>query len=115
MDKITEFHIYLVDRYKKFRDKKYLERLKEIINNYFKDKLYKIIIFGSYIKGNMHPLSDIDIAIILKENIDEEERMKFYKLINKEFGLNPFEFHIISIDQWEEWYKKFIDEYKELN
>ena len=31
-------------------------------------------LFGSYGKGRIHPLSDVDIAVYLKENIDFFEK-----------------------------------------
>lgn len=68
----------------------------------------KLLIFGSMVRGNYRADSDIDIAIILRESVNEFERAKFVSLVNKKFRLNPFEIHIISIDVWEKWYKNFV-------
>lgn len=51
-------------------EERLMEKLKKIFKKIKKDKpeVKNIIVFGSFIKGNYTPFSDIDIAIILKES-----------------------------------------------
>jgi predicted nucleotidyltransferase len=77
-------------------------------SEHFGNNFMKLLIFGSMVRGNYRADSDIDIAIILRESVNEFERAKFVSLVNKKFRLNPFEIHIISIDVWEKWYKNFV-------
>jgi len=111
---IVDLQLEIVRRFEKFKNKRYLEEIKKIAEEIFREKLDRVIIFGSYVKGNMRPLSDIDVAIILKEQANEEERLRFYKEVNRRFGIHPFEFHIITKEEWENWYKRFIKEYVEV-
>ncbi len=54
----------------------------------------KIILFGSYAKGNSHPDSDIDIAVVLKEynNITDIrlELMRLRRKIDSRIEPHPF-------------------------
>jgi predicted nucleotidyltransferase len=88
--------------------KEYAYEIKEMALEHFGSNFMKLLVFGSMVKGNYRADSDIDIAIILRESMNEFERAKFVSLINKKFKLNPFEIHIISIDVWEKWYKNFV-------
>lgn len=38
------------------------------------DKLCKIILYGSYARGDFHPNSDLDIMILVKNTSDDETR-----------------------------------------
>lgn len=49
----------------------YVEQVKEL----YQDKLYQIILFGSYAKGNYGRDSDIDVMILL--NMDEEDTIPY--------------------------------------
>ncbi len=100
----------LIESYQKYRKDylKYARKIKEIAEEFFKENLLKVIVFGSTVKGNFKPWSDIDVAIILKERVNEIEIAKFIGKINKLFGIHPFEIHVIPLKFWEEWYSKFI-------
>ena len=92
---------------------KYVKEIKEFAKEYFKDNFYQLILFGSIIDGNYSiGLSDIDIAIILKNDIDLKEKVKFLVEIDKKYKDHPFEIHIIDINKWENWYKRFVKNYK---
>jgi len=55
------------------------------------------------------------VAIILRRESNENKRLEFYKRIKEEIGyFHPFEFHIISEDEWNSWYKRFIKQYSEV-
>ncbi len=108
----------LIER-KKIRDS-YLENLEEylkIIKKFFAKKLKdaRILIFGSYIKGTFGPESDIDILVI-SENIKPENKNRLIYEIRKLIGfLAPFEFHLTTPQEYQNWWKRFIKEdYKEI-
>jgi uncharacterized protein len=68
--------------------KKYAQAVKA------KYKFVKIILFGSYAKGNFHKESDIDIAVILKEYdnlIDTQlDLMRLRRKIDSRIEPHPF-------------------------
>lgn len=69
----------------------------------------KVLVFGSVIKGNYLPNSDIDILIIsdnAPENLFEEVKIKHEIL--KAFENHPFEIHLAPPKLYENWYKNFI-------
>jgi predicted nucleotidyltransferase len=107
----------IIEKYQEFR-RNYLEYakiIKNIAKEVFQENFLKIIVFGSILSKKYRVDSDIDIAIILKEESKEEERIAFYKEIRNKLGfLHPFEFHIVSEYNWENWYKKFIKEFLEV-
>jgi len=106
-----EFTIRVSNEYKKFRNnwRKYAGLIKELGKEFFRDNLVVVYVFGSTVRGDYRILSDIDVAVVLKENVDEFQRAKFRSLVRKKLGrLNPFEIHIITNDEWKNWYSKFI-------
>lgn len=44
------------------------------VTDTLKDKLSKIILYGSYARGDFHPNSDLDIMILVKNINDDEIR-----------------------------------------
>lgn len=101
--------------------KKYLEnpifygrKVKRLVKKLLPDA--KIMLFGSVIKGGVTPNSDLDILIISNKsfsNIFEQEKIKIGIL--KHFPDNPFEIHLITSEQFNGWYSKFIKEdYREM-
>ncbi|MCH4816338.1 MAG: nucleotidyltransferase domain-containing protein [Saccharolobus sp.] len=90
----------------------YLDRIKEVVRNI--DPNTKIILFGSYVRGNFRPDSDIDVLIITNVS-NEFDRLKIYHEVNKAIGNpNPFEIHVINEEEYISWYSKFLDVYKEV-
>lgn len=69
---------------KNLRDK-YESTLNTIYENKFVDS---IIVFGSYAKGNIKPLSDLDICIIFKNNTKDKDKILSYA--TEELDLNDF-------------------------
>lgn len=69
----------LLEKYKKVLDK--------IYNNEF---VQSIIIFGSYSKGNIKPLSDLDITIIFKPNIKDKKKDSILAYATDELDLSDF-------------------------
>jgi len=67
-----------------------------------------VYVFGSVVRDECYPMSDVDVAVIVGRNVGEEERVEFYRKIREEFGiLHPFEIHILSEEEWS-IYKKFV-------
>ena len=56
------------------------EELVEGLKNIFKDNLVSIVLYGSFARGTNKADSDIDIAIILKQEYDKVSRDKVIDL-----------------------------------
>ncbi len=107
---LTDVQLDIVKRFKELR-KNYMENVRKIKNvakRIFDNRFVAVYVFGSVISGKTHPMSDVDVAIILSEEVCEEERIKLYKEVRKMFGLHPFEIHILTVNEWEKWYRKFV-------
>ena len=93
---------------------KYLKEIKSSVLE--KDPKAKVILFGSFVRGNFRPDSDIDILIVSDEFGDNPH--KYAELVNyirdriKHYSL--FEFHVVTKKTYEEWYKRFIDVHREI-
>lgn len=106
---------------KKERDK-YLENIKfylNLIKEFFLKELgekTRVFIFGSYLTEKFGPNSDIDILVITdKDEINSIEKTELILKIKKLIGfVNPFEFHIITQKEYNEWYSNFIKEKREI-
>ncbi|HLI45778.1 MAG TPA: nucleotidyltransferase domain-containing protein [Geobacterales bacterium] len=89
----------------------YIKKIKEIVKKELRD--FNIYIFGSVVRGDYNVmLSDIDIAIVTDEKINDIElKIK----IEKQIGIiGLFQIHIISKRIWENWYLRFIDKFIEV-
>ncbi len=106
-------YLKMRDLYEKFRKDylKYAREIKDKALEFFRDNFEMVVVFGSTVEGKSSPLSDIDIAVITKREVNEFDRAKFRVSINKIFGLHPFEIHIITISEWDSWYKRFVKKY----
>lgn len=71
----------------------------------------EVYLFGSIVRGDYTPSSDIDILIVTETKVPPEERGKIRAEILKSVGFfSPFEIHLITRPIFENWYKKFIKE-----
>lgn len=92
--------------------KKIKEKAKELLG-----EDVKVLVFGSVVRGDWWLDSDIDVLIIsdkLSPNwIDNREiRTEIKKSIG---SFHPFQIHLATTEEYEEWFKKFIKEdYKEI-
>lgn len=90
----------------------YLSKIKEVVRK--RDPKARVILFGSFVRGNFRPDSDIDVLVITDVQ-DEKDRLTIYHEINEAIGRpNPFEIHVINEEEYKGWYSKFIDVYKEV-
>ena len=88
---------------------KFAEEIKILAKDFFKENFSKLLIFGSVIENRFSVgLSDIDIAILLRKKVLLKEKIKFMLLVDEKFPQNPFEIHIVSEEEWENWYKRFV-------
>lgn len=85
----------------------YAKEIKKTAKKFFTDA--KVLIFGSAIRQDYRPDSDIDILIIsreIPENLFEQAKIKVK--ITSLFPDAPLEFHLITPRQYKNWYKGFI-------
>lgn len=109
----------LVTINKKFWDQKrkyfencldYGKKIKEKSMELLDDENVKVIFFGSIARGDYGPNSDIDVLIV-SEKLSENwiENRHFRTELRKFIGISsPFQFHLATPSQFENWYKKFI-------
>jgi predicted nucleotidyltransferase len=90
----------------------YLEWGKRIkaISQKFLDRRVRVLIFGSVVKGEWTPNSDIDVLIIspkLSKNWikNRKIRTEIKKLIDP---TSPFQIHLAHPDEFKSWWKKFV-------
>lgn len=68
----------------------------------------EVFVFGSVIKGDFSVgLSDIDIAVVSEKFKNRELKLKIYDELLKKYFDSPFEFHILTPEQWR-FYRRFI-------
>ncbi|MEM2896907.1 MAG: nucleotidyltransferase domain-containing protein [Candidatus Bathyarchaeia archaeon] len=84
-------------------------RIKEIAKKYYPD--CKTIVFGSIVENKYSINSDIDILVIRElGNSDEKIRVEVLRALPKA----PVELHFATHDQFNRWYRRFIDAQIEL-
>ena len=95
--------------------KQIAKKIKSCAKKILRDKNVKVLVFGSVVKGNYNPLSDLDILII-SEKCDKIKYGEFVNKIKKTIkkDLIGVEFHLATPKIFEKWYKRFIDEYYEI-
>ena len=92
---------------------RYTEKVKEVVRR--RDPNAKIIVFGSVVRGDVRPDSDIDLLIItdIAEKLGERIRLRMEIMRILGEG-SPLEIHIITAEEYENWYRRFIDQTLEL-
>ena len=74
----------------------------------------KVIVFGSILKKD-ELAQDIDILIISPDLKTSEKKSQIRTKLWQKLGFStPFEIHLISIEEYEKWYKNFIKEFIEI-
>ena len=90
----------------------YLDKIKEIVKKEVGDA--EIYLYGSVLEGSYSiGLSDIDVAIVSDVFKDRDRKLDFFGRMLGEFFDSPFEFHVLSREQWE-YYKNFIKNFKRV-
>jgi len=92
----------------------YAKEIKNMLQKSFPD--VRVLIFGSAMRGDYQPNSDIDILVISSAIPKELFTQAEIKLkIKNQFPDAPFEMHLITPKEYGNWYKKFIkDEFREV-
>lgn len=74
----------------------------------------KVFIFGSVLKKEETP-QDIDILIISSKFTDVAKKSELRVKLWQKIGFNsPFEIHLITPAEYQDWYRFFIKEKKEI-
>ena len=70
----------------------------------------RVLVFGSIVKGNYGPNSDIDVLIISSKWTGDYEKDRLIKFkIKKLAGVkHPFQIHIATPKEFQNWWQKFI-------
>ena len=98
MERIKIFENYL----------EYARKIKKLLEKHLSS--FELFIFGSVVRGNFSVgLSDIDVAIVSEEFKDRNKKLEIYDILFSEFFSSPFEFHLLTKEQWN-FYKRFIKE-----
>ncbi len=116
MATLTDIQIEIVKKFRELRRDyiKNVRKIKELAREIFGEKLLSVYVFGSVVEGEEHPMSDVDVAVVLSEKAGEDERMKLYRKVRESFGLHPFEIHVITSEEWERWYRRFVKNFIEV-
>jgi predicted nucleotidyltransferase len=111
----VDVQLEILSTFKKYYENvnHYANKIKALVRKY--DPSARVILFGSYVRGNMRPDSDIDVLLITRLASDAKERVRLRIEIKRTIGdLTPFEIHIVTEEEYENWYKKFIDQHIEI-
>ncbi|MCX7661138.1 MAG: nucleotidyltransferase domain-containing protein, partial [Candidatus Omnitrophica bacterium] len=85
----------------------YGEKIKKRAKKLFSDA--EILLFGSLVRGDYRADSDIDVLVISSRIPKELFKQSQIKLKLKEgFEDAPFQIHLATLEEYENWYKKFI-------
>ncbi len=90
---------------KSIGQKDFLPELKKRISKTLPDA--QIYLFGSFVRRDMGPESDIDILIV-DQNFDLFTRAKFAAEFSKPYPFTRLQFHFVNIDELNDWYSHFI-------
>jgi len=113
---LYKFRAKILEKRKKYFENylKFARLIKKKANHIFGE--VKVLVFGSVVKGDYLPNSDIDILIITK-NLPQEffEQVKLKQKLLEGLEENPFQIHLATPQMYQRWYKNFIkDNYLEV-
>ena len=89
---------------------KHCRDIKEIAKEFLKE--VRVLVFGSIIEDKWGPASDIDVLIIsnnLPKNLEKRGEIRT-KIKAKLDPFSPFQLHLATPQEFENWYKNFIKE-----
>lgn len=91
----------------------YLGEIKEACRSIDPD--CRTILFGSHARGTARPDSDIDVLLVSRLAENPWTRAKlFVRTLERLEPDHPFEIHIATPQEYEKWYRRFIDVYVEI-
>ncbi|QER41221.1 nucleotidyltransferase domain-containing protein [Thermodesulfobacterium sp. TA1] len=86
-----------------------VEKIKEIINQVFEEigiKVDRIILFGSRARGEHEALSDYDIFVVIRKDIDNLGKRKLkkeiYRSLHLAFPFSPFDIIVKTKKEFED-------------
>lgn len=87
----------------------YLAKIKEAVLEL--DPQAEVYLFGSFAKGTARPDSDVDILVVSdKYGSSLGKIAELLVHVEKRLGFaGVFEIHVATREQYETWYKRFID------
>jgi|SRR5581483_3692884 predicted nucleotidyltransferase len=100
-------------RYEHYRTnwKTYLSQIKAQILSLCPNA--EVYVFGSVIKGNTHPTSDIDVLLVSDEFKNIRRRIEIHSDLRLLFPDAPFEFHLIHPEKFP-FFRKMAKEMVEV-
>ncbi|MEN2975315.1 MAG: nucleotidyltransferase domain-containing protein [Candidatus Caldarchaeales archaeon] len=107
-DLYLEFGIKRLEQLKNY--KRVAREVKEIIQKFLGE--VDVYVFGSVVEGEVTASSDIDILVIA-DNANLEVIYKLKTTINSSIDA-PVELHIVSSNDFENWYKRFISKLEKV-
>lgn len=79
-------HVPTIDKRKRIPQKAIDQVVKQIAEKF---KPQKIILFGSYARGNPRPESDVDLMVVMDTPLKEvQQSLEIYRHLNVRFGLD---------------------------
>jgi len=95
--------------------REYGRRLKEAFREVLGDEGVRVILFGSVVRGDCSPWSDLDVLVVSRR-AGEVKYGDTVERVEERLGerLVGVEFHLVTPEVFEGWYKKFLDVYEEI-
>ncbi len=114
-ESLVGLRLRVLREWRKFYDDplKYARMIKDVVRG--ADPEARVMLFGSAVKGCLRPDSDIDVLIVTELASNVENRLRLRVAIAKVIGdCTPFETHIVTPEEFRDWYSRFIDKYVEV-
>lgn len=89
------------------------KKLKKVAVEITRDENLRVIVFGSVVRGDYTPLSDLDILIV-SEKASEIPYGVFVSKIEEKMDLFGVEIHFATPELFENRYKRFLDVFEEV-
>jgi predicted nucleotidyltransferase len=92
----------------------YLRRVRDAARELDPDA--RVYLFGSYARGTPRPDSDVDILIVSDAYGGEARRAveMILHITERVGGVGVFELHVATREEFENWYRRLIDTYREI-
>ncbi len=74
----------------------FLKEVSSVTKKYYGDRLDKIVLYGSYARGEQHEESDVDLMIVLKDE-RVSASTEIFSFGNEVYGIGRNHGHLISI------------------
>ena len=68
----------------------------------------RVYLFGSYARGEGTAASDVDVLVVVEER-DYSRADEIKVALRRRFLGYPLEVHVVTGEQYERWYRRFLD------